>query len=114
MIVSGCTYQQVADRLGYQNRGTVHRLVQPLLRATRPKTLDEAFELHVARLDSLLEAHFGRALERDRDATKTVLEVLRQMTSLLGLVADDATAPRSDPSDVIDPAELVRRARDRE
>lgn len=27
LFTKGCTYQQIADRVGYANRGTVHRIV---------------------------------------------------------------------------------------
>lgn len=113
LIVSGCTYQEVADRLGYQNRGTVHRLVQPVLRTTRPGNLDEAFQIHLARLESLLAANFEMALARDVRATRTVLQVLREVSALLKLF--DVDPPQHEERyEVIDPVELVRRSRERQ
>ncbi|MFK5645104.1 hypothetical protein ACI3ET_01130 [Ornithinimicrobium sp. LYQ121] len=115
MVVSGCTYQEVADRLGYQNRGTVHRLVQPVLAQIRPTGFDEAFQLHYERLESLFQPHYARALAGDSTATRMALQVLRETTKLLQFFPPGPEGEKNAPPwPVIDPADLVQwgRARD--
>jgi hypothetical protein len=47
------TYQQVADELGYANRGTVYRIVHQALASDTADAVETLQELEVARLDAL-------------------------------------------------------------
>ncbi len=40
LATQGYTYQQIADELGYANRGTVHRVVQQTLHTHQPDSVD--------------------------------------------------------------------------
>ncbi len=50
LATQGHTYQQIADELGYANRGTVHRLVQQTLHAHQADSVDTLRALEVARI----------------------------------------------------------------
>jgi len=53
LVSEGRTYQQVADELGYANKGTVHHLVQQELGAQLVESVDELRQTEVARLNAL-------------------------------------------------------------
>jgi hypothetical protein len=81
---AGHTYEQVAQRLGYANRGTVHR-VQQALHARQVESVDELRHLELARLDALQAALWPRAMNGDVPAALAVLRVVDQRLRLLGL-----------------------------
>src|SRR3954451_16820147 len=62
LVLTGHTYQQVADHMGYANRGTVYRIVQEALQARQADSIDELRQLEMSRLDALQRAHWGNAL----------------------------------------------------
>jgi DNA-binding NarL/FixJ family response regulator len=49
----GCTYQKIAQELGYANRGTVFRIVSNALASQERVAVDELRSLEAARLDAL-------------------------------------------------------------
>lgn len=59
----GATYQQIADQLGYANRGDAHHAVSRALKAAVAEPADEVRALELARLDAMYEAAMG-VLER--------------------------------------------------
>ncbi len=66
LATQGYTYQQIADELGYANRGTVHRIVQQALQALQTENVDTLRALEVARLDALQQALWEPALSTSR------------------------------------------------
>ncbi len=86
LATQGHTYQQIADELGYANRGTVHRLVQQTLHAHQADSVDTLRALEVARLDALQQALWEPALTGDLRAVNQVVQIVVARSRLLGLV----------------------------
>lgn len=76
LVSAGLSYQQVADALGYANKGTVFHLVQAALRSTQAASVEDHREQAYQRLESLLEALWDRAQSGDLQAAKTALRVV--------------------------------------
>jgi len=53
LLAQGRTYQQVADELGYANRGTVHRIVQQALETHEADNVKFLRQLELDRLRAL-------------------------------------------------------------
>lgn len=82
---SGLTYQQVAQELGYANKGTVHRVVQQALEAREAEGV--AFMRHVE-LDRLRELHaalWDQAMAGDVSAVMSLLRISDARCRLMGL-----------------------------
>ena len=112
MALGGATYQQIAQGMGYANRGTVHRIVQQALRQREVDGIDEVRLLELGRLDALQAALWGPALEGDTRAAVVVLRLIDRRCRLLGLYAPvrGVHSARAEPAPVpvlVDPAELV-------
>lgn len=109
MALGGATYQQIAQGMGYANRGTVHRIVQQALRQREVESIDEMRQLELDRLDALQAAQWEVALEGDVHAAAVILKVMDRRCRPLGLYA--SYRPRQGvhgPSPfLVDPAELV-------
>ncbi len=59
LATQGYTYQQIADELGYANRGTVHRVVQQTLQAVQTENVAALRAVEVDRFDALQQALWG-------------------------------------------------------
>ena len=62
LATQGYTYQQIADELGYANRGTVHRVVQQTLQAVQTEHVEMLRALEVDRLDALQHGLWDEAV----------------------------------------------------
>ena len=67
LVADGMTYQQIADEMGYSNKGTVYRIVQQALARQTAEAAEELQGLEVARLDALQAALWDRAMAGDVD-----------------------------------------------
>lgn len=85
MRIHGWTFDEIAEALGYRNRGTVHRLVQEAMVQTVEPPAHELRQLEAARLDRLQAAHFSSALGGNVKATDIVLNIMKRRAALLGL-----------------------------
>ncbi len=90
-VLAGLTYQEVADQLGYANRGTVHRIVQQALDRHEAQTLKELRELELARLDGLQAAFYASAEGGDLRAGEFVLKVMAHRCRLLRLDREEGS-----------------------
>jgi len=84
---AGATYDAIADRLGYTNRGAAYKAVQRGLRRTIQEPADELRQLEVERLDRLLTAVWRSAMGGNLGAVDRVLRVAERRARLLGLDA---------------------------
>jgi len=92
---AGATYQEIADRLGYADRGTVHRMVldeMALLSLTYAETVDHVRQMEVARLDDLLLGLMRRLAKLDTlspsehaQVVQAALRIQERRARLLGL-----------------------------
>src|SRR5450759_2240552 len=73
LLASGCTYQQVADELGYTSRGTAYSVVAKALREQTAEAVTDLRDLENARLDSLQVALWDAAMTGDVTVSYTHL-----------------------------------------
>ena len=90
LVLSGATYQEAADELGYANRGTVHRIVHTAMHQHEVESVEELRALECARLDAIQLAHWDAAVGGDIVAARLVLRVMDHRARLLGLYAANA------------------------
>ncbi len=84
---AGCTYEQIAQELGYANRGTVHRIVSQALDVREVESVDELRRLELDRLDAVHASLWVRAMEGHVPSVLALLRVMDLRTRLLGLQA---------------------------
>lgn len=87
MVTHGATYQQIADELGYANRGTVHRIVREALEAQQAASVEVLREVEVRRLDALQVGLWDAAMSGDVDAAHACLRIIQTRIKVLGLAA---------------------------
>lgn len=85
LATEGHTYQQIADELGYANRGTVHHIVHDALARDRKDAVEHHHQLELARLDAVQAALWDRAMAGDVEAAREVRAVIMARCRLLGL-----------------------------
>ncbi|MGO4598504.1 hypothetical protein [Terrabacter sp. 2RAF25] len=108
LATEGRTYQEIADELGYANRGTVHHIVHDALTRDRKEAVEDHQQLELARLDALQAALWSKAMAGDVEAAREVRAVIMARCRLLGL---DQGAKRTT---VWAPRTVVLSAEDRE
>ncbi len=91
LATQGHTYQQIADELGYANRGTVHRVVQQTLQAVQTENVAALRAVEVDRLDALQQALWDRAMGGHVPAAQAVLRIIEARARVLGLVQTGKT-----------------------
>ena len=96
LVTAGHSYQQVADLLGYANRGSVHHIVRKALSDAETHAVAEHRQLAYDRLERLLQAVWEQALAGDLAAVRTALNVVTTECKLLGLLGPVAKDPRAD------------------
>ncbi len=101
--LQGLTHQQIADDLGYANKGTVYRLIQEAQAARLGDTADEHRQVEMARLDALQAALWPRAVTGDVAAVEGVRKLIDSRCRLLGL----AGARRSPAATCTQPQTVV-------
>ena len=85
LATEGHTYQQIADELGYANRGTVYRIVHQALARDRVEAVENLQQLESARLDALQVAVWDKAMNGDAAAAQAVVRIITARSRLLGL-----------------------------
>jgi len=58
LALAGFGYDDIAEQVGYANRGTAWRTVQNALYERKVESVDEYRQLELARLDALQSAHW--------------------------------------------------------
>lgn len=81
----GLTYEQIADALGYANRGTVYRMVGRALEAQTVEAVDALRALEVERLDALQVAIWEKAMDGDVSSAREAIRIIAARCRLLGL-----------------------------
>lgn len=104
LFANGCTFSEIANRVGYAHRGTAHKVVNAALRERIADDIDEYRRSEVARLDELQSVIWD---ELDAAATggrlraaALILKIIEQRAKVLGLYHQSAEPPRMliDPS----------------
>jgi hypothetical protein len=100
LALAGFGYDDMAEQVGYANRGTAWRTVRNALYERKVESVDEYRELELARLDALQSAHWEAALSGgDLKAAELCIKLVGQRMKLLAL--DNATAESTRPTIVI-------------
>lgn len=86
LALAGCSYDDIAEEVGYANRGTAWRVVNEALKGELVDGVHEYRRLESARLDALQGAHWAAAVSGvDIKAAELVLKISTQRSRLLGL-----------------------------
>ena len=85
LLASGCTYQQVADELGYISRGTAYSVVAKALREQTAEAVADLRDLENARLDSLQHALWNAAMTGDVRSATAIVKIVQARVHLNGL-----------------------------
>lgn len=91
---AGVTYDVIADRLGFANRGSAYKAVQRALRRTLQEPADELRSIEADRLDRMQFAVWAKAMGGDLGAIDRVLRIMDRRAALLGLDVPAATGGR--------------------
>ncbi len=86
LAAEGLTYQQIADELGYANRGTVHRLARQALEAQQVNSVERLRQVEVNRLNALQVGLWDAAVSGDVEAVNACLRLILARIKVLGLV----------------------------
>lgn len=82
---AGATFDQIAQQVGYENRGIACRAVQQELAELPKEDAAELRDLEMARLDSLLTAMWPKAINGNGWAVDRVLRIMERRARLAGL-----------------------------
>ena len=85
LLTSGCTYQQVADELGYTSRGTAYNVLAKALREQTTEAVTDLRTLESARLDALQHALWDAAMTGDVSAVNAIVKIVQARVHLNGL-----------------------------
>lgn len=85
LALAGHSFDDIAQRIGYSNRGTAWRAVQKALRDREVEAVDVYRETELARLDALQEACWEPACAGDRASIETALRIIEKRCRLLGI-----------------------------
>lgn len=85
LALAGHSFDQIAQQIGYSNRGTAWRAVQKALKDREIEAVDAYRETELARLDALQAACWESACAGDRSAIETALRIIEKRCRLLGL-----------------------------
>lgn len=77
LATQGLSYQQIADELGYSNRGTVYRLVHNALTLELQEDVENHRRLESERLDALQVPLWEKAMAGDTTAAHQVIQIIR-------------------------------------
>lgn len=86
----GMRYEQIAQQLGYTNRGSAHKAVMKELKLLAKECLEEAAQvrdLELQRLDALYLKAWEAVEEGDLPAIDRCLRIMERRAKLLGLDA---------------------------
>lgn len=84
---AGVSYDQIAQQVGYANRGNAHKAVMQELRELPKDDAKDVLNLEVERLDQLLMALWPAAMKGHVRSSETVIRLMERRSKLLGLDA---------------------------
>lgn len=84
---AGATYEQIAERVGFSERGAAHRAVQTALKEVTAEPAREVLQLELERLDAMLLGLWPAARKGKPEAVDRVLKIQERRAKYLGLDA---------------------------
>ena len=85
LAAQGMSYDEIAEAVGYSNRGGAHKAVSAALRAQQAEPVDELRQFECERLDALQRSCWDSAIAGDIPSVDRVLRVIQARVKLLGL-----------------------------
>lgn len=92
---AGWSFDDIAEEVGYANKGSAHRAVKQGIAAITREAASELIELELSRLDDLLAGLYENARNGDLFAVDRALKIADQRAKFLGLYdhkPDDTSA----------------------
>lgn len=83
--MTGLTYQQIADEMGYKSAGTVCTIIKQAQTQHVASAVEDHRSLELERLDAMQEALWPRAMGGSVSASQTILRIIQARGRLLGL-----------------------------
>jgi len=84
---AGLSYDEIAERLGYENRSGAYKVVQRALQETIQEPADEYRTLHRRRLEAIVTAYWREMQAGNEKAAAVVARALADLAELDGLNA---------------------------
>lgn len=106
MRAAGFSYDDIAKRVGFSNRGSAWRAVERA-QADVPVADPEAVALEQSRLDMLQRALMSKALQGDVPSVLAVLKISDQRARLAGMYVQAATVGAEPAAKVVDPVDDI-------
>lgn len=88
---AGASYDQIAQQVGYANRGTAHRAVAEALQESQQDTREDVQQLEAQRLDQMLMALWPKAMQGSGWAVDRILRIMEVRGTDLAATAQTAT-----------------------
>lgn len=82
---AGATYEQIAQQLGYANKGGAWKAVEALLAQTRAEKAEQVMELELHRLDQMQLGLWAQARAGNNQAVDRVLKIMDRRAKYLNL-----------------------------
>ncbi|MCE0488146.1 hypothetical protein [Ornithinimicrobium sediminis] len=101
MRAQGMTYQEIADELGYSNRGAVHHVIHRALQRQATEAAEELRYLENTRLDALQQSLWGAAMDGDVEAATAIVRIIAARVRLNGLAGADINGRSAAPVTVV-------------
>lgn len=92
----GLSFEAIARRVGYANRGTAHRVVMSAYKERIVEDIDLYRDMEVARLDEVMSNMWDIMVSSDAfgsdkiRAANTIIETIKQRSAVLGLTGSAA------------------------
>ena len=83
--IAGHSYQQIAEELGYANRGTVHKIIKEALAGREADAVDMLRQVEVDRLNALQAAVWPRAMQGHLPSIAAAQKLIEARCKVLGL-----------------------------
>ncbi len=86
----GMGYAEIAQSVGYANKGTAHKVISQALAARESEDVDVLRQVAGDRLERLHEGLWPKAMQGDLQAVVALLQVIQAQCRLLGLYPQPA------------------------
>lgn len=93
LLAQGCSYEEIAQAVGYTNRGSAHRAVSKALAEREIEAVDELRAMELDRLDALHAAHWHAALAGDSAAAGILLKISAERRRWYGIEKPGSRMP---------------------
>lgn len=101
LVSEGKSYDEIADAVGYRQRGSAHRAVFKALAEREEEAVDNLRALEGARLDHLQLALWDKAMDGDPRAVDSVLRIIQERSRLMGLYEHGADGRHQGPTQLV-------------